>query len=451
MRDFLLTMIIAGSVPATLVSPFVGVLVWSWIGYMNPHRWSWGFAYDFPFAAIVASATLLGLVFTREPKRLPTEALAVALTAFAAWMSFTTLFAFYPDVAMEGLKKALKVILFSLVTISVVQDRKRLDLLIWVIVLSLGFFAAKGGIFTLLRDTGGRQLVYGPPDSFIQDNNSLALAVIMAVPLMIYLRTHTQNKWVKRGLLVVMLLSAVSVIGSHSRGAMLAAAGLCLYLIAKSRHRVATAIMVVVASVAALIVAPENWFERMETTRTYEQDPSAMGRINAWWMAFNIANDRPLVGGGFHLGTAETFARYAPVPEDIHEAHSIFFQVLGEHGYVGLALFLTVGWLTLRYGNRIRRMTRDREDLRWAYDLAGMLQAGVIGYAVGGAFLSLAYFDFFYHLVAMMTITHFLVAEALRGEAGDGQLLENAVPSSLEPAEERFRVAQGSMSDVQHH
>src|SRR5262249_48719947 len=159
-------------------------------------------------------------------------------------------------------------------------------------------------------------------------------------------------------LLVVMLFSAVSVIGSHSRGAVLATAGMCAYLVVKSRQRGATGLAMSVIVVATLLVAPESWVERMETTRSYEQDASAMGRINAWWMAFNVANDRPLIGGGFHLGTPEVFERYAPVPEDIHEAHSIFFQVLGEHGYVGLALFLTVGWLTLRYGTWVRQMTR---------------------------------------------------------------------------------------------
>ena len=64
-----------------------------------------------------------------------------------------------------------------------------------------------------------------------------------------------------------------------------------------------------------------------------------MGRINSWHMAFNVANDRPLVGGGFELYTPKTFARYAPNPEAIHSAHSVYFQILGEHGYVGFADF----------------------------------------------------------------------------------------------------------------
>src|SRR3569833_2546784 len=71
MRDLFVTMVVLGSLPMILYRPYIGVLMWSWIGYMNPHRLSWGFATDFPFAMIVAVTTLMAMMFLREDKRGP--------------------------------------------------------------------------------------------------------------------------------------------------------------------------------------------------------------------------------------------------------------------------------------------------------------------------------------------------------------------------------------------
>jgi probable O-glycosylation ligase (exosortase A-associated) len=116
----------------------------------------------------------------------------------------------------------------------------------------------------------------------------------------------------------------------------------------KSRTKVATAFMLVMLVPVAWQFMPEAWHARMDTIQTYEEDPSAMGRINAWKMAFNLAQDRPFVGGGFDIYNPTVFGRYAPVPDDIHAAHSIYFQMLGEHGFVGLALFLFLWFLVWR-------------------------------------------------------------------------------------------------------
>ena len=133
-----------------------------------------------------------------------------------------------------------------------------------------------------------------------------------------------------------------------------------------------------------------------------------MGRINAWWMAFHLANDRPL-GGGFEIYDSHVFQLYAPIPEDVHAAHSIYFQVLGEHGWGGLAIYLTLGILTWLAGSRIIRRSAPFAELAWAGNLARMVQVSLLGFAVGGAFLSLTYFDVPYYLMAAMVATQLIV------------------------------------------
>jgi probable O-glycosylation ligase (exosortase A-associated) len=132
-------------------------------------------------------------------------------------------------------------------------------------------------------------------------------------------------------------------------------------------------------------------------------------------MAMNLANDRPFVGGGFEIYTPSVFARYAPNPDDLHAAHSIYFQMLGEHGYVGLMLFLLLWYLVWRDAAWIIRQTRDRNELQWALDLARMIQVSLVGYAVGGAFLSLAYYDVPFNLLVVLVLTRRLVEKELEG------------------------------------
>jgi probable O-glycosylation ligase (exosortase A-associated) len=151
-------------------------------------------------------------------------------------------------------------------------------------------------------------------------------------------------------------------------------------------------------------VMPDQWYSRINTVQTYEQDASAMGRINAWTMAFNLAKDRPL-GAGFESFQPYLFSLYAPNPGDVHDSHSIYFQMMGHHGFVGLALFLVLGLMTWRTASWIIRHARRVPEHRWASDLAAMVQVSLVGYASAGAFLGVAYFDLYYALITVVVLT----------------------------------------------
>jgi probable O-glycosylation ligase (exosortase A-associated) len=174
-------------------------------------------------------------------------------------------------------------------------------------------------------------------------------------------------------------------------------------------------------TVGVLTFMPAAWEARMRTIETYEGDRSAMGRINAWQMAINLANDR-ITGGGFESYLPGIFARYAPNPNDLHAAHSIYFQVLGEHGWIGLALFCAIGAACFLHIRRIRRECVHRPELQWLYQLAGMIQVSMVGFAVGGAFLSLAYFDLPYNIMVMLVAARYWLDEKRWKIEGKGAL-----------------------------
>ena len=289
--------------------------------------------------------------------------------------------------------------------------------------------------------------MWGPPGSFIEDNNSLALATTMTIPVLYYLFLQTSKRWLRWGLLGAVLLSGFSVLGSYSRGAFLAIGAMLGSLWWRSRTKLVTAFALALMVPVAIGFMPEKWVERMWSIQKYDQDASALGRINAWMMAVNLANDRPLVGGGFEIYNEKVFSRYAPDPSDIHAAHSIYFQILGEHGYVGLALFLLLWFLVWRDASWIIRQSRSLGELRWAFDLARMIQLSLVAYAVGGAFQNQAYFDLPYELLIALVLTRQLVEKEVKSlESKEGAPVTPQVISTKD--DERRGVA-GPAFDAQ--
>lgn len=398
MRDILVTAILVGLIPRCFTRPHVGVLAWSWVGYMNPHRLCWGFAVSLPAAQMVALPTLLGLFVSKEPKKIPWAPVSVLLVLFLAWCTFTMAFAINPEDGWVQWNKVLRVQVMVFITLMVMHSRERLHALVWIIVISIGYFGAKGGLFTLM---GGGQGLLGPQGSFISGNTEIGLAMTLVLPLMWYLRTQTPRQWVRHALLGAMGLTAIAILGSHSRGALLAIAASSIFLWWKSRNKAVIAVLVLMVVPVAFFFMPQEWRDRMATIGTYQEDKSAMGRINAWRFAINATKDRPIVGLGFQGFTPEAFQTWAPEPENFHDAHSIYFQVLGEQGYPGLFLFLLILWLSWRNAAAVLRLARGDPQWLWAYDLAAMIQVSLIGYMVGGAFLGLAYWDLPYSLAAI--------------------------------------------------
>ncbi|HMH17982.1 MAG TPA: putative O-glycosylation ligase, exosortase A system-associated [Burkholderiales bacterium] len=411
MRDLILSAFLLGSVPFILRRPAIGAFMWVWVSIMAPHRMTFGFAHDFPFAQIIAIATFIGMFVSKEPKRLPVTPVTVVLFLLVLWINVSTVFALDTDLAVPMWERVMKIQLMVFITLCVLYSKRHIQVLIWVVALSVGFYGIKGGLFTLRG--GGELMVWGPEGSFIEDNNSLALATVMTIPVVYYLFQQTDKRWLRWGLFGAVLLCGFSVLGSYSRGAFLGIAAMMAFLWWNTRTKLVTALALALLIPVAIGFMPEKWGERMWSIQKYDQDESSLGRINAWMTAINLANDRPLVGGGFGIDNERVFSRYAPNPYDLHAAHSIYFQVLGEHGYVGLLLFLMLWFLVWRDAAWVMRHARSHGELRWAVDLARMIQVSLVGYAVGGAFQNQAYFDVPYNLLVALVLTRLLVEKAI--------------------------------------
>jgi probable O-glycosylation ligase (exosortase A-associated) len=401
MRDIALIFTIVVALGFTFSYPFAGVLVWTWFTLENPHEETWGFSHSLPLNLIIAIVTIGAWLRSSERKLPPSRFLIWVMGLFLGWITLNSFFAVSPDWSWPYWNLTWKIFALGFLVAALATNRVRITALVWTIVLSLFYYGVKGGIFTLV--TGGHFHVLGPPHSIIADNNDLALALLMSLPLAHYLRIQTANWYICLGLLAGMLLTLVSVIGSYSRGAFIALGALAIFSWFHSRKKILYLVLASAFLVSVLNFMPEKYWNRINTIQSAQEDRSFRGRLLAWQVAYKYANDHFPFGAGFYglQHSAEIFNSYFP-GEHTRATHSIYFQVLGEQGYIGLAIYLTMITGAFWSTARIVRAARECEEFAWAGSLARMIQATLITFCVGGAALSMAYYDFFVLCLALL-------------------------------------------------
>ena len=404
MRDLFVLPLLLSMLALTFVAPYVGVLTWTWLTLMNPHRFLWGILSSLPLNLIVAVVVAIGWALSREPKRLPVNALTVLLVLFVCLMTVTTFFALVPEKSWPLWDRNIKIIALGFLVAAMANNRIRVHALIWVVVISLGYFGVKGGAFTLL--TGGKYLVLGPERSPIQDNNHMALALCMVIPLINYLRLQSSVYWIRLGLIAAILFTIVAILGTHSRGGLVGLATVCAYFWWKSDGKLLIAIIGVAALFAGISFMPDFWGDRMRTLEEFQEDSSFRVRMQAWTFAINLALDRPLVGGGFSAGELlSVYRQYLPLELDLEfgrASHSIYFQVLADHGFPGFVVYVLIlallWWQTLS----ISWHTVNRPELQWMNQLVRMIQVSLLAFYVAGAALSMAYYDLLFIILGVV-------------------------------------------------
>jgi probable O-glycosylation ligase (exosortase A-associated) len=414
MRDLILLIIIAVSIPISFFRPYFGILIWTWITFFNPHRFTWGYMYNAPVAAVIAVPTLLGCLFTSNINRQILKRETILLAGLWVWFSITFLSAIetpffqghVADTKMEWVRVS-KVLLITLAMILLVTSHKRLKSLVLVTSMSFGLLAIKGAIFGFR--TGGEARVWGPPDSFLTDNNSFALAVNMSLPMLLYLARDEKRRSLRWLLYLSFACGVLCVILTYSRGGLLGLAAVLLAITLKSRFKTLATLLLALSFVAVITFAPALWMNRMEGLAHGNVDLSGKQRLVSWGASWNFAMDYPITGGGFNaLPDVEIFQRYQnePLPGGFLSSgpHSIYFQTLEEQGFVGLGLYLIlVGscWVSLAH---LRRQASRSVSSNWIVPYTHMIEVSLFGFLVTGTFLGLANFDLFYQLVAMVII-----------------------------------------------
>jgi len=436
MRDFILVVFIIGAAPVCLANPYFGVMMWYWVSYFNPHRFTWSYAYNFPVALFVAVPTLVGTIFAPKSMRSLLARESLFLAAIWGWFSFTYVNAqktpFFQghmsDAAYE-MSHISKILLMTFVMLLVINTREKLRGVMLITGASLGLLAVKGTIFGLR--TTGESRVWGPPDSFLADNNALGLALNMCLPLLFFLAREEKNKYIRLGLRICFFCSILSVILTYSRGGLLGLAVVLLAITLKSKHKVAGMALLVTVAFLVLLFSSGEWMDRMSRFMKGDLDSSANQRLVAWETAWRFAQDYPVTGGGFDtLPDENVFQRYKlrDLPEGFPStaSHSIYFQLLSDQGFVGLGLFLMMIASCLWSLWRIRRMCRMLPSANWLVDYTHMVEISILAFMVSGAFLGFVYLDVIYQMVATVVVIKIVFRQAVSEHVA--QLEENVSP-----------------------
>jgi len=441
MRSIILILIILGSMPVCLVSPYFGVLMWYWVSYFNPHRFTYGFAYNLPVALLVAIPTLVGLVFAKKSLRSLLASESVLLVGLWAWYTITyihakgvPIFAGHMAEADYQMSHISKIILMTLVMIVLVTSRQRLYGVMLVTGVSLGLLAVKDTLFGIR--TSGQDRVFGPPDSFLTDNNAFGLAINVSLPILFFVARSVPQRWLRIVLYVCFGCGIITVLLTYSRGGLVGLGVVLLAITLRSRHKLMAAFVSVSAISLVLIIAPHVWMDRMGQFMHGNLDATANQRLVSWGTAWNFSHDYPITGGSFDaLPDLFIYQRYQPrpLPDGLPSSgpHSIYFQLLADQGFVGLGLFLfLVGtcFLTLL---RIRRAARRVPEINWLVDYTLMIEIAILGFMTSGAFLGFVYLDLIYQMIGMTVVLKMLLHKELN-ELSANQVSERGSEDHLE-------------------
>ncbi|MDB5407797.1 MAG: putative O-glycosylation ligase, exosortase system-associated [Rhodospirillales bacterium] len=416
MRDFILLSVLGPFISYSLLAPQVGLLLWCWVAFGSPQQLVYGFLASKPINLIVALASICGWVFSKEPKVLPRSPAAVLIYVLMVWITVTSYFGIGDQTRnWEYWDRSEKTFILVLLIMAVCHSRARINSIVWVVILALGSFGVKGGLFVLA--TAGNYSVVGPTGTIITDNNHLSVALNMTIPLFIYLMRYSTNKFIKLGLLASVIFTILAVVGTYSRAGFVGLAIVLGFFWLRSKAKVWVAILFIVMIVPATHFMPEKWFNRMNSIENAGTDSSFQGRVDAWRFATNIAIARPLTAGGFGaFYDPNLWPTYAP-GRSMHAPHSIYFEALGSHGFLGLALFLGIAAVSWQNAFWITRQTKNIPDLAWARDLSILIQVSFAAYFTAGATVTLAFYDLYYTLVAVLVLLRQHVADELRQRA----------------------------------
>jgi putative inorganic carbon (HCO3(-)) transporter len=409
LRTIVLLVFFVGSLPICFFRPFYGIVLWIVIAFLNPQSYTWSFVDAFPWGMAVAIPTMAGLfLFDHHFEGLKSR-LVFLLVLLWVWFTVTTLisvnteaFVHHAADTWDRWKFVSKILLMTLCMIPIVSSFARLRYLVLTMAGCFGFYVAKALPFIIA--TGGEYRLYGPERSMIGDNNDFGLALNMTLPLFFFLAHAESRPWMKRLFAFLFVITIPAIFFTYSRGALVGLATVLTLMLLQSRRRLALLPVIALGVAIAIFFAPPAWQQRMNPSGPGALDASAQSRLNSWAYARNLASDYPITGGGFATFTAQLYAQYAPIArEEALGPHSVYFQLLGEHGYVGLGLYLVMVLVCFLQLRRIRRDARAKQDQQVTY-YSQMLKFSMLGFLTSGFFLGRAYFDYFFAIVACVAI-----------------------------------------------
>jgi probable O-glycosylation ligase (exosortase A-associated) len=393
-----------------LQGPFYALLFYIWNAYFRPEYWIWtDFVRNLQLSYVIGLYLVITSLFSRQKFILNGKIILLFLFLLHTFIS--TVFSEHFDYSWLYWKDFLKSIIVTYLIIVLVDDFAKLRLTLMIMVLSLGFEGAKQGWFHLLTSPGGANT---NTIAFLGDNNGVAIGMLMLAPICVLLAQTTQRKWEKffcRILFVGVLYRALT---TYSRGGFLACLALAGTYCLRSRQKLRMLLGIGIVLTVVLSALPSTFWNRMETIQSYEEDEgSGLSRLHFWAVAQEMAKANPFLGVGY-MSYNLSFDDY-DFANGLYgrkrSVHSAYFGVLAELGYLGETFYGLILFGAFYSCRRIRRLAKTNAQLSAGEKYATALEASLVAFVVGSAFLPIQYSEMLWHYIGLTIALERIITE----------------------------------------
>lgn len=412
--DILWTFILIVFAFTGLKRPYIALSGVIFVDILKPQSLSFSFLAGKPVSFAMTLILLFSMILNfnqiSKPKSL---APIFLLIVFLCWITITTFNAEF-QFAWIKFNYVFKTILFSLFIPFILNSRIKIDTFIAILVSSISFYTIALGMTTLAGGGGYGKVLFhmNTSNTGMAESSTMAMVAVLNIPLIIYLSQSSvfkhRIKYLPVTSKLLIFASLLSVVGTAARTGLVGLLAYAGLIISRTKHKFRFASALILAVAIFIPFAPQQWLNRMETITSAEKDSSAYGRIVVWKWTIDYVNSRPIFGGGFLSHMANAGQLYKYIDEDINISHTqtgkayhnIFFEVLGEQGYVGLFIYLSIVWYTYKNTAKLKKLNTPL-DAEWLTSAATAIQDALILYCICGMFIGVAYYPWVFYFFTL--------------------------------------------------
>lgn len=421
MRDLFFIAFLALMFGLCFRRPFLFVPTYIYIDLVSPQRLAFLLLNSIPLSLIAALLTVVTWLLFDNKRN---SRLAMGQLLMLLLLGYAGVSTIYADYHLQALAKwdwVWRAMIFAIFVPFTLTTRLRIEAVILFMVASASSIIIIGGIKTLASGGG-----YGVLNLIISNNTGLyegsiiSMCAISFIPLIWWLHHH--GKTFPRDWRVTMFATALTFasllmpVGTQARTGMICVAMLGVLTLRDMKRRGPYIAAIMIAAMIAPIFLPSSFSDRFNTIKEYKADQSASTRIAVWQWTWDYALKHPL-GGGFEIyrenkldyqteqvigDDTTSSVQLKEVKDQARAFHSSYFEMLGEQGFPGLAIWLLIHVMNLWHMGRIRRRYKRSTDPDqiWIAPLATALQHCQLIILTGSLFVGIAWQSFVLLLLA---------------------------------------------------
>nr|WP_221227523.1 putative O-glycosylation ligase, exosortase A system-associated [Stakelama sediminis] len=399
--------------------PFLFVLAYVYIDIVSPQRLTYLLLNSVPISLIAAALTVGGWMMfddKRDTRIAPRQFLMALLLVYCWW---TTKNADFPIAALDKWDWVWKALAFAIFLPLTLRTRLRMEGLLAFMIVSAGSIIITGGIKTILSGGGYGELnLMVTNNSGLYEGSTISTVAIAIIPLILWFTKHGtifRPDWKMKSYCYALIFACLLIpVGTSTRTGLLCIVLLAVLMLRSTKRKFLYLGGLAAMAAVAVPLLPGTFTKRMETIKTYQSDQSASTRLAVWAWTIGYVEKHPM-GGGFnaylqnrlHIDLTKVQGHGDDVAVDQTDTsdhgrayHSAYFEMLGEQGYPGLAMWLLISFAGLFRMEVLRRRYKHPEPGdEWISPLATALQHAHLIYLLGAAFIAIAFQPFIFMLM----------------------------------------------------